>query len=186
MKRAVALAVLAQAACSSTDAISTPITGAPPLCAPGVALGAVAVAPLTRWRPDQKEKERREAIARKAIETAFRSMPCARSVKLLGIAPDAQSAAKLAEAKSGGADTAVLIRIDELGPILIISVPVLWSTWSDIKFGLEEVDVATGQTLLKFDHHRKVGGAFQVRGVGPLEGEMETALRELIVGPAAK
>lgn len=187
MKRLlIAIMALALSACSTTDVVSTPALGSPPLCSAGAQLGAVTVIPLTRWRPDQKEKEARAEIGRKAMEAAFMSTPCARSVKVLAPAPDSEAGAKLEQAKAEGANTAVLIRMDELGPILIISIPALWSTWSDIKFNFEAIDLASGQTRLKVDHHRKVGGAFQVRGVGPLQAEMETALHELITGPQPK
>jgi len=187
MKRfGLSLVALTLTSCSTTERTSAPLLGAPPLCSAGVRLGDVQVAPLTHWRPDQKEKEARAEIARKAIEAAFRSTPCAQSVKVLPAAPDTEAAAKIAQAKSEGAETAVLITVHELGPILNLSIPVLWSTWSDVKFDLEAVDAATGEAKFRVEHHRKVGGAFQLRGVGPLQGEMETALHEVITGAPAK
>ncbi|CAN0011777.1 unnamed protein product, partial [Phaeothamnion confervicola] len=160
---------------------STPV-GSAPLCAPGVQLGDVVVAPLTRWRADQKEKEARAAIAQGAIGEAFKGLPCASSVRVLSIAADGDIAAKLAQAKTAGAEAMLLVRIDELGPIAILSFPALWSTWSDVKFELEAINLANGQATHRIEHHRKIGGAFQVRGVGPLQGEMEKALGEVLTG----
>ena len=186
MKPLAALALLALAACSTTERQSEASLGTPPLCSPGAQLGDVVVAPLTRWRSDQKEREDRAAIAQGAIGETFKTFPCASSVKVLPIAPDGDVTATLAQARGAGAETAVVIRVDELGPILILSFPALWSTWSDVKFSFEAVDLASGATKLRLDHHRKVGGAFQVRGVGPLQAEMEAALREVIAGRAGE
>jgi len=79
----------------------------------------------------------------------------------------------------------LIVRVDELGPIAIMSFPALWSTWSDVKFELEAIDLASGQTTHRIEQHHKTGGAFQIRGVGPLKDEMEKALREVITGPVA-
>jgi hypothetical protein len=70
--------LLAASACASSSPppLTIPATQTA-VCAPGVSLGKVTVAPLTRWRADQKEPELREAIAMKAINTAFAGTPCA-------------------------------------------------------------------------------------------------------------
>jgi len=179
------VSLLALGACSSNQKTTSAAVGSVPLCAPGGQFGDVVVAPLTRWRSDQKEKEARAAIAQGAIGEAFKAMPCASSVKVLSIAADGDVSAKLAQAKTEGAETALIVRVDELGPIAIMSFPALWSTWSDVKFELEAIDLASGQTTHRIEQHHKTGGAFQIRGVGPLKDEMEKALREVITGPVA-
>ena len=177
------IALLALSACASSppQAVEIPAAQAA-VCAPGVSLGKVVVAPLTRWRTDQKEPEVREAIAMKAIEAATLTMPCAREVKVLPIAPDASAAARLVQARIDGASTAILIHVEELGPIAILSFPALWSTWSDVKFTLDVVDAATGNVRRSIPHRRQKGGAFEVRGLEPLQAEMEQALKDVIVG----
>jgi hypothetical protein len=145
-------------------------------------LGKVTVAPLTRWRADQKEPEVREAIAMKAINTAFAGTPCAAGATVLPIATDDTSVARLAQARMEGANTAILVRIDELGPIAVVSFPALWSTWSDVQFTLDVVDVATGNVVRSIPHRRQKGGAFEMRGLEPLQAEMEIALRDVLLG----
>lgn len=182
---AAACGLLAVSACASAPPpVEMPAAQAA-LCAPGVSLGAVVVAPLTRWRADQKEPELREAIAMKAIEAVLPAMPCAASVAVLPILPDAQSVARLSEARRTGATTAILVHIEELGPIAIVSFPTLWSTWSDVKFTLDAVDVASGEVLRSIPHRRQQGGAYEVRGLDPLQAEMEQALKDVIVGAAS-
>ena len=183
MRIVMGLVLLAVAGCATS---SPPLVEIPPaqaaVCAPGVSLGKVMVAPLTRWRADQKEPQLREAIAMKAIEAVLPQMPCAASVKVMSVLPDAQSVASLSEARREGAKSIVFIRIDELGPIAILSFPALWSTWSDVKFTLDVVDAASGDTLRSIPHRRQTGGAYEVRGLEPLQAEMEQALKDVILG----
>jgi len=174
---AAALAALLSA-CTTVEQTDLPPDPAA-LCS-GAPLGKVVVAPLTHWRPDQKEKERREAIAVAAIQSSFAALPCGQVVSIRAIGPDTQAASALSAAKAAGADTLLTIRVKELGPILIISIPALWSTWSDVKFDLKAETLATGAVRMDVARHRKVGGAFAVRGVGPLQQEFETALKGLI------
>lgn len=181
-----AAALLATAACSTAKVDDTANAGLPPLCKPGVSLGKVAVVPLTHWRADQKEPAVREAIAQAAINKAFKQVPCAQSVSVSAIKPDTDGETALAAARASGADTAVQVRIEELGPIALISIPAVWSTWSDVKFNLKAVHLGSGETLLDIARHRKVGGAFNVRGLAPLQGELETGLRDLILAAPEK
>lgn len=153
-----------------------------PLCAPGVSLGKVVIAPLTRWRSDQKEPEVREAIAMRAIKAVAPAIACASASRVLEIAPDAGPGGAMAAAKADGAATLLLVRMEELGPIAILSFPALWSTWSDVKFTLDAVAVQTGESLRSIPHHRQKGGAFETRGLEPLQGEMEAALKDVILG----
>jgi hypothetical protein len=185
MIRLAGLVLLALAACATTERENVASIGSPPLCAPGAQLGDLIVAPLTHWRADQKEKADRAAIAQGAIGEAFQDVRCATSVRILPIAPNGDVSTNLAQWKAEGAETAVVIRVEELGPIFIVSFPALWSTWSDVRFNVEAIDLASGAAMLKLDHHRKVGGAFEVRGVGPLQAEMEAALGEVIAGAPA-
>jgi hypothetical protein len=177
------IALLAASACASSSPppLTIPATQTA-VCAPGESLGKVTVAPLTRWRADQKEPEVREAIAMKAINTAFAGTPCAAGATVLPIATDDTSVARLAQARMEGANTAILVRIDELGPIAVVSFPALWSTWSDVQFTLDVVDVATGNVVRSIPHRRQKGGAFEMRGLEPLQAEMEIALRDVLLG----
>jgi len=177
------IALCAASACASSapPPVTIPVAQTA-VCAPGVSFGKVVVAPLTRWRTDQKEPEVREAIAMKAINTAFAATPCAAGATIFPIATDDTSVARLGQARMEGANTAILVRIDELGPIGVLSFPALWSTWSDVQFTLDVVEVATGNVLRSIPHRRQKGGAFEMRGLEPLQAEMEIALRDVLLG----
>lgn len=178
--------IVAVAIAAASCATAPPPVDAPPaqaaLCSPGVSLGKVVIVPLARWRADQKEPEVREAIAMRAIEAVAPTITCAESVKVMPIALESQAEARLVQARLDSANTAILIHIDELGPIAVLSFPTLWSTWSDVKFTLDAVDVASGQAARSIPHHRREGGAYEARGLDPLQGEMERALKDVILG----
>ncbi len=171
------------AACQTAE---PPAVEIPPqqsaLCSPGVSLGKVLVAPLAGWRHDQKEVEARQDIALHAIEAVTPVMPCAASTKILPIVPNSQADTRIVQARLEGATSIVFIRLEELGPVAVLSFPTLWSTWSDVKFTVDAVDVASGETLRSIPHRRREGGAYEGRGTAPLQGEMEQALKDVILG----
>ncbi len=177
------LALAALSGCGTISSHDEKTTGSPPLCAPGVQLGKVVVAPLTHWRPDQKEPPVREGIAHAAIEQAFAGLPCASSVEILPFQPDRQAQSVASEASKSGGQTLVTITVHELGPIVLVSFPVLWSGWSDVAFDFDAIDLGSGNSRLAVSRHRKVGGAFELRGLGPLQGEFEKALKPLLTTP---
>lgn len=183
---AAALLLLAVSACATAPPGAEIVPAQAEVCAPGVSLGKTVIAPLTRWRPDQKEPAVREAIATKAIAAVAPAISCASSTRVAPITADstAASVAAAQAAQAESASTLLVVRIDELGPITILSFPALWSTWSDVKFTLDVVDVVTGKVLRSIPHHRQKGGAFDVRGLDPLQGEMEAALKDVILSAA--
>ncbi len=152
----------------------------------GQPLGRISVWPEVDWRPDQKEKPSREAMARTAIENTFQDFPHGRVTEIRPVAASsaASEQARLDEAKAAGVDTVVIVRVAELGPLLYLSIPVLWSTYSDVKFRLRVVSPASGEVLLDAERQRQVGGPFALRGTGPLTKELEIALREALGLPA--
>lgn len=168
----VALA-LAVSACSTVEIDETVAAGAPPLCAAGRDLGKVAVIAETGWRADQKEPAVREAMAERAIALAFAALPCGRVVAVTPIAAAPQRT-------DTAADTLVRVRLEELGPLVILSIPVLWRVSSDVKLHLTATETASGATLLDVDHHRTVGGPFTLRPASWAESELEIALRDLL------
>jgi hypothetical protein len=180
MKICAGLAALA--GCTTVDMHNDKLSGTPPLCRPGVQLGKVAVAPLTHWRADQKEPPVREAIAEAAMRDAFAGLPCATSVEYLKIRSDSQAQTSVDEAKASGASALVSITVHELGPIFVLSFPALWSGWSDVVFDIDAVDLPSGAQRFSVSRGRRVGGAFEVRGLWPLQGEFSKALQPLLTG----
>jgi hypothetical protein len=168
------------AACTTIDSQDGAVSGAPPLCKANSDLGFLVVAPLTHWRADQKEPQVREAIAEAAIKSSFAGLKCARSVEVRPIVGDQTLPEALDMARKAAATTLVVVTVHELGPIVNLSIPVLWSGWSDVAFEFKAIDLKSGQSILELSRHRRVGGAFDLRGLGPLQAEFEAALMPLL------
>jgi hypothetical protein len=159
-------------------------TGRPPLCHAGRDLGEVVVYPRTAWRPDQKEPERRAAIAASAIGRAFADVPCGFVAEIHAIDEPRdwhESEARRA-ARGAGTDTIILIQVRELGPHGVLSFPTLVSGSAEVVLHVRAIDVNADQTLLDIERRRTVGGAYVVESVDDLEAEMVTALKGLIGG----
>jgi hypothetical protein len=190
MPRTALLLVAALTACSVSQRQLHSAAGAVPVCAPGVALGRVAVRTELAWRSDQKEPERRAAIADAAIRGALGALPCASAVEVAAPArsplwsalPEARV---LAEIAAGGADTALLIRVHELGPLLEISrLPPHWEGHSEVDLLVRVLDTQTGEVRLDAHQHALRGGPFVLRGASVLEGELREALDLMLAVPA--
>lgn len=178
---AMALAMLT--GCSSLQVKDNVLASDPPLCQPQrPPLGAIAVLPETRWRPDQKEPAVRQAIAQSALEEVFSAGPggCPAAIRPFAtwsLEPERQVLSREAAA---GVDTVIFLQVEELGPLVYLSFPVLWTMLSEVKLRFRAVSTHTGEIYLDVRRQRKVGGPFELRGLAPLQGEMATTLRELL------
>jgi len=65
-------------------------------------LARSVIAPLTRWRIDQKEPDVREAIAAKAIAAVAPSISCAASARVLPIAAERRCLGQSCGSESSG------------------------------------------------------------------------------------
>jgi hypothetical protein len=179
-RSALSVVLCGLAACTTIDSQDEAVSGVPPLCKANSDLGFVVVAPLTHWRADQKEPKVREAIAEAAIKSSFAELSCARSMEIRSIAVDQTLPQAFDQARHANATTLVVVTIRELGPIVNLSFPVLWSGWSDVAFDFKAIDLESGRSVLELSRHRQVGGAFNLRGLGPLQAEFEAALKPLL------
>ncbi len=186
MRPAIVLALLALSACSSDRDQLHLAVGRIPLCADGVALGRVAVRTELIFRSDQKEPERRAAFADAAIRSALGALPCASAVEVSpASASERWSARPEAELLASlDADTAVLLRLHELGPLLTLTLaPPSWSSWTEVDLLARVLDVASGAVKLDFHQHVEHGGPLRLRGSDRLEGELASLLAGAFVGP---
>lgn len=136
----------------------------------------------TLWRPDQKEKELRESMARSALEKYFAKSPCFRSVEIVRLLENADpllatDAEIIADAKQRNAATAFVIALEELGPnVMLYCSPILWATRNDVVFQTRVIDVKTGRLQARHGTHWQKGGAFTWNGADTLTDDMVKAL----------
>jgi len=182
------VAAVALAGALSSEQVQVHVAaGGAPLCRDGAALGRVRVVTAYSWRADQKEVARREEIAARGIRGVLGALPCAEGTRFefaTGAAgwPSHPEAQQLA---GRSADTAILLRIHELGPNLVVTLlPPQWLGWSEVDVQARVLRVRDGAVLLDAHVHRARGGPFALRGVQPLESELRAALATLFL-PAA-
>jgi hypothetical protein len=193
--RALLLAVAAVIlGCSSTSTSTYVAAGGSPLCTPREAgLGVVAVLPEAAWRSEQKEATERLAMAGRALSRAFAALPCGSLGPPGGVrpfspwapSPEERILQQLAEA---GVETAILLRIEELTPRLLVtfSLPFLWFGASEADFRIRVVHLPGRSVLLDARVRRVTGGPFHLRPPAWSEEELVRALEQVLVGRVSR
>lgn len=148
--------------CATVQTNSLEEFGSAPICAPGVDLGATRVLLKTDWRSDQKEAIERERMAIDVIRAVFRNRPCGRHVE------------------EDDADTLVEITLREFGPQLVASVPVLWSSNTDVEATIRDTDANSGRLSFAASERRKEGGAFALKSLSDVPATFENLLTDWI------
>ena len=151
-------------ACASVRIDGDIEAGSAPICAPSSDLGATQVLLKTEWRDDQKEPIERERMARDVIRAVFQDLPCGDYV----------------EEDGADTDTLVEITLREFGPELVLSVPVLWSTNTDVDATIRVTDVGSGELRFAASERRKEGGAFAIKSLSDVPATFEDLLTDWI------
>jgi len=149
-------------------------------------IGNVVILPETAWRDDQKEPEKRKAMALEEIEKAFQVFPCGSIAKPGGIREFADwsgrpEAELLKQFSVQGVDTVIVIRIEELTPRLnfTFSLPFLWAGSSEADFRVRALSVKSGTVLADMRVKRITGGPFNIRPAEWSRVELNEALKEI-------
>ena len=179
-------AALALAGCASTTVETTGNALKAPLCKPGEAPRSVYVVWGPEWRPDQKEPAQREALAQKGIEEFLADVPCliVAGVKRFpaeSAIPSNEELLHLSRSATPPADFAVLVVVHELGPVLLIGIPVIVEGGTDVVIDVRVLESATSAVLAESRTHWKNGGTFVIKGTGSLARDMASALRAALL-----
>lgn len=155
-------------ACATTTVQFSGAAPAASLCqAPGESLHGLIVWD-TRWRPDQKEPAKREAMAEQGIRQFVAHSGCYATTEVRRGAGNADSA------KAG---RVVAVTVRELGPVLK-----LFSSLALVDGGTEVVlDIASyvpgrADSRAEFSVYWQNGGHGVIKGVANLADDMESAL----------
>lgn len=144
----------------------------------------------TAWRMNQKEMQLREQKASQAISQFFGTRSCYAKTTVLrnisGHDPVSLSDIEAIEFVSALPDhyhKIILLRIEELGPLLIFYLsPILWEGGSEAVFRVRILDVNSRSLESDVTMHRRDTGAFVLRGTKHLEDDLEAALGQVFFG----
>lgn len=176
--------LLSGCATTSVETTGTPL--AEPLCGPGDPPLSVFVYWIPQWRPDQKEPLVREALAARGIEDFLSQSPClaVAGLKRLpseGGIPSDDELLGLARQAAPQSNRAVLVVVRELGPTLLIGLPVILRGGTEVVIDVRVLDTATSKSLADARTLWRNGGAFVVKGVWSLDEDMGAALEATLM-----
>jgi hypothetical protein len=182
------------AGCATTKDETTGTSMKAPLCEPGGDRISVVSFWQAKWRPEQKEPEAREFEAARGIHDFFASTTCVGKNeirRLTGKEPNDQPAdaelVRLAQVSASSVDRVLLITVRELGPKLLIGLPVIVEGGTEVVLEIRAIDAHSSQTIANFKTHWQNGGTFVVKGVETLPSDMKSALQAaLMPGQAAQ
>jgi isocitrate/isopropylmalate dehydrogenase len=185
------LILLALTGCASTRVQTTGQAMAKPLCETSAAKGSVSVLWGPVWRADQKEPPLREAAALKGIKAYFEAQACINPLHIQRVEIPADHAQllgpkliDLARAHRVEADRVVLLVVRELGPKLLIGIPMLIEGGTEVVLEAQVADRVSATSLAQVQTHWQKGGPFYIKGVKSLDQDMRTVLGLLFDPPA--
>ena len=141
----------------------------------------------TQWRPDQKEPQLRETAARRGIADFFGQTPCLTVRAIHRLPPEAPLPADdvlSGLAGSPAPERLILIVVRELGPRLVIGLPVIVEGGTEVVVDVKVLDPRQASPLANTQTHWRHGGPFVIKGVGSLASDMNAALAATLGGPA--
>lgn len=176
-------------ACSIPRVTTHSVGQAPPICTPGPLTGHSLILWGASWRSNQKEPEKRRQIAEKAIAQFFQQSKCVKAKAILE-SIDGQQALGLSDddmlqaALRQSADRVIQIRVEELGPLLIVHPsPILWEGGSETQLRIRIIELPSGKLRSDISIHRRDTGAFVLRGTGALDNDLIAGLEEIFGSP---
>jgi len=178
--------------CASTKIETSGSSLREPLCQAGAEKVSVLVYWRPQWRPDQKAPPLREAAALRGIEDFFASSRCVATVDIrrlpgelsVDVPSDAQLL-RLSAATAPSPDRVLLIVVRELGPKLVIGIPVLIEGGTEVVIDVRVLNAHTSKSMANVRTHWQNGGTFVIKGVKTLDQDMSAALRTTLMPAAA-
>jgi hypothetical protein len=178
--------------CASTKIETSGSSLREPLCQAGAEKVSVLVYWRPQWRPDQKAPPLREAAALRGIEDFFASSRCVATVDIRRLpgelsvdVPSDEQLLRLSAATAPSPDRVLLIVVRELGPKLVIGIPVLIEGGTEVVIDVRVLNVHTSKSMANVRTHWQNGGTFVIKGVKTLDQDMSAALRTTLMPAAA-
>jgi hypothetical protein len=175
--------------CSSTQFTHHSRGVDPPFCKNGLEGSRAGVYWDTAWRQDQKEIELREKILAEGIGSFFGKTLCIKAINIsrsIGSKPVSMCSEVeiMADARFLNADKAIVMRIEELGPNLMLYLsPILWQTKNEVVLRIKILDVRTNTIEADTASHWYRGGPFMLLGTDSLKKDLDGTLQGLFNVP---
>lgn len=177
------------AGCASTTVETSGTPLGRPLCASAESRLPVAIYWMPQWRPDQKEPAAREALAQRGIEdfvarhrclalSALERLPASAGV------PTDVALLRQAAALNPPPERVVLIVVRELGPRLLIGLPMGVEGGTEVVIEVRVLDPAATAPLAEARTQWRNGGKFVIKGIRSLDADMSTALTAALMSGA--
>jgi hypothetical protein len=145
----------------------------------------------TQWRPEQKEPQMREVSALQGVQDFLAGAKCLSVVAFERLAsgqalPSDADLLQLAASGDGYIDRIVLVVVRELGPRLVIGLPVIVEGGTEVLIDVRVLDPQEKRTLADSQTLWRNGGVFVVKGVKTLANDMSAALRATLIDRQGK
>jgi hypothetical protein len=180
----VVLAFLTLGGCAATEVTTHVVGNRPPLCQAQAVSQTAMILWGTAWRDNQKEVALRDEMASRAIAQYFNTCPCFSRVEVLKLAAGREAvglsdveALKFAMSTGGEYGKVILLRVEELGPLVVIyPSPVLWEGGTEVVLRVRVLDARLSTLESDITIHWKDSGAFVLKGTKTLERDLQAAL----------
>ena len=160
----------------------------PPFCRNEFHQAKIVVYWDTAWRINQKDVGLREKLLDERITMFFSKSDCFSTIKIarniggksITLCSDSEV---FSDARSMGAEKAVVIRIEEAGPNLMLYLsPILWQTKNEVLLRLKVIDSISGAIESDISSHWYRGGPFMLLGTTSLHKDIDGTLEAIFYG----
>lgn len=181
------VATIFLAGCASTTVNTTGSPLKEPLCQAGKRPISTLVYWGTKWRPDQKEPQLREAAALRGIQDFLSWSGCLSVVALNRLTTEQMLAPneeliRSASSSNPKPERVLLVVVRELGPRLLIGIPVVVEGGTEVLIDVRVLNATTSEVLATTQTTWRNGGPFVIKGVKTLDQDMSAALAVTLIG----
>ena len=181
------VATIFLAGCASTTVNTTGSPLKEPLCQAGKRPIPTLVYWGTKWRPDQKEPQLREAAALRGIQDFLSWSGCLSVVALNRLTTEQMLAPneeliRSASSSNPKPERVLLVVVRELGPRLLIGIPVVVEGGTEVLIDVRVLNATTSEVLATTQTTWRNGGPFVIKGVKTLDQDMSAALAVTLIG----
>lgn len=152
-----------------------------PLCQVGTPSIPTLVYWGTKWRSEQKEPQLREAAALRGIQDFLNRSGCLSVVAIHRLTTEEALASneeliRLASSSNPKPERVLLVVVRELGPRLLIGLPVIVEGGTEVLVDVRVLDATTSASLASMQTLWRNGGRFVIKGIKTLDQDMSAAL----------